>query len=93
MLLSKGRIEADIKNANFPNLQNFENARSILNDMEKFLTWENLAKVALGYVAVKTASKVAHNTFYEPPRPSIYPPGYYGSRATMSSNIDPKEYM
>ena len=40
-----------IKNANNPNLQNFENERTISMDIKKFLTWENAGKFAAAYVA------------------------------------------
>ena len=40
-----------IKNANYPNLQNFENERTISMDIKKFLTWENAGKFAAAYVA------------------------------------------
>ena len=42
-----------IKNANYPNLQNFENERTISMDIKKFLTWENAGKVAAAYAAFK----------------------------------------
>ena len=40
-----------IKIANYPNLQNFENERTISMDIKKFLTWENAGKFAAAYVA------------------------------------------
>ena len=45
-----GRI-GYIKNADSPNLQNFENERTISMDIKKFLTWENAGKFAAAYVA------------------------------------------
>ena len=45
-----GRI-GYIKIANYPNLQNFENERTISMDIKKFLTWENAGKFAAAYVA------------------------------------------
>ena len=47
-----GRI-GYIKNADSPNLQNFENERTISMDLKKFLTWENAGKVAAAYAALK----------------------------------------
>jgi len=41
------------KNADSPNLQNFENESFILMDFKKFLTLENVAYLAAGYVAGK----------------------------------------
>ena len=40
-----------IKIVNYPNLQNFENERTISMDIKKFLTWENAGKFAAAYVA------------------------------------------
>ena len=45
-----------IKIANYPNLQNFENERTISMDLKKFLTLENaatLASIAGGFAAIQ----------------------------------------
>ncbi len=57
MFIIRGRIGWYNKNANFPNLQNFENERTISMENKKFLTWENAGKVAAGLFVLKQLTK------------------------------------